>query len=227
MTEAEWLTCADPWEIADFLGPGFGGRKLRLFGCACVRIVWDVLPDEALRQAIMTCERFVDGLATIEELKAARESAIATSEGTGDIIADHSAIAVAALCQSEPYFPMGEGSDAGISAVAAEAWFDTETPWYVARAKAQKAHCQFFRDIFTSPFRPAPTFDPAWLKWHDATILRLAQQMYDSRDFTSMPILADALEEAGCTNADILNHCRQSGVHVRGCWVVDLVLGKE
>ena len=83
------------------------------------------------------------------------------------------------------------------------------------------------RDIFGNPFRPAPTLDPAWLKWHDATIPRLAQQMYDSRDFSSMPILADALEEAGCTSGEILEHCRGPGPHCRGCWVVDLILEKE
>jgi hypothetical protein len=51
--------------------------------------------------------------------------------------------------------------------------------------------------------------------------------MYEERDFAGMPILADALEEAGCNNADILAHCREPGVHVRGCWVVDLLLAKE
>jgi len=63
--------------------------------------------------------------------------------------------------------------------------------------------------------------------WHTGTIAALAQGIYDDRAFDRLPILADALEDAGCTNADILNHCRQPGEHVRGCWVVDLVLGRE
>ncbi len=79
------------------------------------------------------------------------------------------------------------------------------------------------REICANPFRPV-TFD---LAWRTSTITALAQQMYDSRDFTPMPILADALQDAGCENADILTHCRGPGPHVRGCWVVDLVLGKE
>jgi hypothetical protein len=58
-------------------------------------------------------------------------------------------------------------------------------------------------------------------------VTALAQSIYDQRRFADMPILADALAEAGCTNADVLNHCRQPGEHVRGCWVVDLLLGKE
>jgi hypothetical protein len=80
------------------------------------------------------------------------------------------------------------------------------------------------RDIFGNPFRPA-AFSPAW---HTETTLTLAQQMYDSRDFGAMPILADALQDAGCDNEDILNHCRDAKqTHIRGCWVVDVVLGKE
>jgi hypothetical protein len=82
------------------------------------------------------------------------------------------------------------------------------------------------RCIFGNPFRPI-SINPAWLTWHDGLLVSLAQRMYDSRDFSDMPVLADALEEAGCDNADLLAHCRQTGEHVRGCWVVDLILGKE
>lgn len=94
-------------------------------------------------------------------------------------------------------------------------------------AERRGLHARLLRDIFPNPFRLQPTIDPVWQKWNDGTIVKLAQQMYDSRDFMSMPILADALEEAGCTSADILEHCRGPGPHVRGCWVVDLVLEKE
>jgi hypothetical protein len=81
-----------------------------------------------------------------------------------------------------------------------------------------------FRDIFGNPFRPV-AFDPAW---RSESAVSLARMMYESRNFHVMPVLADALEEAGCDNADVLAHCREpNGVHVRGCWVVDLVLGKS
>ncbi|MBP3959644.1 hypothetical protein J8F10_30735 [Gemmata sp. G18] len=80
------------------------------------------------------------------------------------------------------------------------------------------------RDIFGNPFRPV-AFSP---DWRTSTTVTLAAQMYESRDFSAMPILADAIQDAGCDNDDILNHCRDANqVHVRGCWVVDLVLGKE
>ena len=66
-----------------------------------------------------------------------------------------------------------------------------------------------------------------WLRWHDGLVRKIAQTIYDERRFEDMPVLADALEEAGCKNEEMLNHCRGEGLHVRGCWVVDLLLGKE
>jgi hypothetical protein len=83
------------------------------------------------------------------------------------------------------------------------------------------------RDIFGNPFRRSPPLPPSVLAWNDASIRRIAEGIYDERAFDRLPILADALEEAGCTNTDILNHLRGPGPHVRGCWVVDLLLGKE
>ena len=79
------------------------------------------------------------------------------------------------------------------------------------------------RDIFGNPFRPV-AFDPAW---RTSTAIALAQQMYESRDFAAMPILADALQEAGCEDEQVLSHGRGDEAHVRGCWVIDLVLGKK
>jgi hypothetical protein len=82
------------------------------------------------------------------------------------------------------------------------------------------------RCIFGNPFRPV-ILDPDILTWHGGLPVSMAQKMYDSRDFSDMPVLADALEEAGCRDADILGHCRSGGEHFRGCWVIDLLLGKS
>jgi hypothetical protein len=65
------------------------------------------------------------------------------------------------------------------------------------------------------------------LTWNHAAVLAIARHIYDDRAFHDLPIMADALEDAGCTNADLLAHCRGPGPHVRGCWVVDLMLGKS
>jgi hypothetical protein len=88
---------------------------------------------------------------------------------------------------------------------------------------AEKDQAIILRDIFGNPFRPV-ALDPAW---RNPTVVSLAQVIYDHRTFHRLPILADALEEAGCGNAEILTHCRQQGEHVLGCWVVDQVLGKK
>src|SRR5262249_25434472 len=89
------------------------------------------------------------------------------------------------------------------------------------------AQAALLRDIFgVLPFRPV-TIPPSSLLWNDGTVVTLAKSIYDERAFDRLPILADALEEAGCATADILGHCRQPGEHVRGCWVLDLLLGKE
>ncbi len=88
----------------------------------------------------------------------------------------------------------------------------------------KRAHCKLFREVFGNPFRPV-AFSSSW---RTDTAVSLARTMYESREFGAMPILADALQDAGCDNADILDHCRDTALtHVRGCWVVDLVLGRE
>jgi hypothetical protein len=84
--------------------------------------------------------------------------------------------------------------------------------------------CDLLRELFGNPFRP-PTFDPAWLGWNGNTVARLARAAYDEYAFDQLPILADALEDAGCSDAAILAHCRGPNGHVRGCWVVDGLLG--
>jgi hypothetical protein len=91
------------------------------------------------------------------------------------------------------------------------------------RVEEMRAQAALLRDIFGNPFR-AVTTDTSWLT---AKARKLAQPMYSRRRFQETPHLADALEEAGCTNREILDHCRGPGPHLRGCWVIDLVLGKS
>jgi hypothetical protein len=92
-----------------------------------------------------------------------------------------------------------------------------------AKVEEQEAQCRLLRDIFGNPFRPI-TLNPSWLT---PSVLALANGIYSEKVFDRMPILADALQDAGCDNEDILNHCRQPVEHVRGCWVLDLLLGKQ
>ncbi len=94
------------------------------------------------------------------------------------------------------------------------------------RDAARQDQVNLLHDLFGNPFRQV-TVDTGWLTWNDATIPALAVAIYEERAFDRLPILADALEDAGCAGADILRHLRGPGPHVRGCWAVDLLLGKE
>jgi hypothetical protein len=126
-------------------------------------------------------------------------------------------------------------SAAQLSLIFAEGWSGEgliRRPWIVAQEAADATEhlksmeieyqCLAVRDIFGNPFRPI-TADPKWLT---SAVVGLAQAIYDERAFDRLPILGDALEESGCDVTDVLEHCRQPGEHVRGCWVVDLLLNK-
>src|SRR5262249_44692480 len=91
--------------------------------------------------------------------------------------------------------------------------------WPAGAAEAREA--DLLRAIFGNPFRPV-AIDPSWLSWNGGTLPEMARAIYDERRFEELPVLADALERAGCADRDILAHCRGPGEHVRGCWVLDL-----
>src|SRR5262249_18319311 len=105
-------------------------------------------------------------------------------------------------------------------------------PYEIAREVAGNtategaAQCVLLHDIFGNPFQPV-TINPSWLTWNDGTVVKLAKAIYEGRAFERMPVLAVALEEAGCSFQNILDHCRQPGVHTKGCWVIDMLLGKQ
>lgn len=224
MTEREWFNCTDPKWMLSFIRDKRSDRKFRLFACACCRRISHLLRDERSRKAVEVAERFADGSATEEELTQAENDAndvwneLAYAEGNvTDAETDASDAACGAACYAEG--AIGTAGSASHSAAYALSYEGKQ-------AVAQDSQCRLLRDLFGNPFRPVAV-DPPWLTWNDHTIPKLAQAIYDDRAFDRLPILADALEEAGCDNADILNHCRQPGEHVRGCWVVDLLLGKS
>jgi hypothetical protein len=118
------------------------------------------------------------------------------------------------------------------------------TAWAISRAAQgqvsremqarQAAHADWLRDIFTNPFGAMPRIVPSWLAWNDGIVQKLAHAIYEERalsggtlDNSRLVVLADALDEAGCDQPDLLAHLRSPGPHVRGCWAIDLLLGKE
>ena len=204
MTEAEWLACVDPNAMLELLRCKASDRKLRFFILACCRRVLHLLTDERSRNAVMVGERYIDGHATEKELNRAYQQAQAVYAREAWTEEPHVEwAAVEAAC---PFL-----LDIDTTANCA---FDSEIG---------SEGTNLLRDIFGNPFRPV-AFDPAW---RTPTVASLAQAIYADRRFADLPILADALEDAGCTNSDVLEHCRTPGEHVRGCWVVDLALGKE
>jgi hypothetical protein len=212
MTEAEWLACENPHAILFVLEGQASARKLRLFCCSCVRRVWNQLADsEVFRRAVEVTEGFVEGRMTLNELTAAERDA---QNAVGNTSRKRYAQRAAAWCASEPM------DAASIARSVAEGSLQGSRK---AHQRERLAQASLLRDIFGNPFRPV-AFAPAW---RTEAVVALASQMYGSREFANMPILADALEDAGCDNDDVLAHCRDpKGGHVRGCWVVDLVLGK-
>lgn len=214
MTEAEWLACRDPDALLDFLleearslrRPQPDRRKARLFACACCRRAWPALADERSRQAVEVAERYADRLATRQELALAflRAKAIDPIGNAGQ----------AAAAAAAPRGRLERAAEQAALAVDVRRW-----------AAERAAQAALFRDLFGNPCRPAPVIDPRWRSWNSGAIPELVRAIYRERDFDHLPALADALEAAGCTDPDLLGHCRGPGPHARGCWLLDAVLG--
>jgi hypothetical protein len=228
MTEEEWLN-----ELSHSQGMlGYlrttsnvartkaGKRKLRLFACGCCRIIWEHFHDSRLRDVVDVAERFAEGRATKEELSTAFNSVLGLTMG--------------AYLPDTPEVRSRTVAHMALSTTtvrAIGAAFDmTALPLPLAGYRGGEVGgnaslCKLLRCVFGNPFRPGDV-NPSWLTWNEGTVVHLAQAIYYERAFDRLPILADALEDVGCDNADILRHCREPGEHVRGCWVVDLLLGK-
>jgi hypothetical protein len=229
MTEKEWLKSDDPTAMLKFLHLKTSNRKLRLFSVLCCRRIWQLLTDDRSREAVNVAELFADGMVSEQEVETAgaeahtamRESVLARQAGgyTVPEMYTHSVRAAWFTTIPEEFIDV----EAALAIVSANSLIARDLSSPLGSRESEKAVCSStLRDIFGNPFRPV-AFDPSW---RTSTAVALASQMYESRDFAAMPILADALQDAGCDSADILDHCRGAGPHVRGCWVVDLVLGK-
>jgi hypothetical protein len=176
-------------------------RTLRLFAVACCRRSWHRLTDERYRTAVAVAERFADGRADAAELNAAQDVVTFDPPGSG--------------WDTAWYVADVNPLDAG--------W---ECCGRAARSDETRKQCEeaaLLRDIVGDPFRPAPALDPAWLTWQGGAVRKLAQATYEERrlpegklDPARLAVLADALEDAGCTDANLLAHLRGPGPHVRG-----------
>lgn len=207
MTEAEWLACVDPHPMLAHLGPKANPRRLRLFAVACCRRIPNLQGDEVWTNAYHLAERHADRLVSDKRLRDARKvvrrEVVARSGGEHHLV----------------HLPVG-------------GWLLSPDPPYVAIALVVSdlsgvpiPQAALLRCIFGNPFRPPPVIPPAVLKWNGGAVRKLAGSIYEHRTFDQLPVLADALEEAGCTDAELLTHCRSGGEHARRCWVLDLLRG--
>jgi hypothetical protein len=222
MTEAEWLACSELEPILAFLKDKASQRKVRLYFSAGCRAIWPLIVLRVSQAAVEVGERFADCLATPREL----------------FVASHDA-------EVDCLWPWyDELADSFKWDAAYLAWYTARIRLLITKPEYEREPFGFDRmtthtlsltrnvswpgrwlihDIFGNPFRPV-TLDPSWLT---STVLTLANGIYSEKAFDRMPILADALQDAGCDNEDMLNHCRQPGKHVRGCWCVDLLLYEQ
>ncbi len=247
MTEEEWLTSDDPAAMLS-RQRSQSERKSHLFACACSRRIVPLFREsERVLQFIEAVEDSANGPETrsdLEDLRTMMWFHIGLKWSGNRDPDTLSSIALQGLWPALQLDSVLQGCSEGTGAEALSQALDASTKkrsyrlWNrgpdISPQEAEEIHqhaigaaritfCGLLRDIFGNPFRPL-AFDP---NWRTSTVVAIAKSMYESRDFSPMPILADALQDAGCEHADILDHCCGTGPHVRGCWVVDLVLGKS
>lgn len=234
MSEPEWLASNDPGRMLFFAAKLVGERKVRLFTGACCRLVWEHMVDPRSRAAVEFVEERVD-------------RPLHRRKGRGKLLQDavQAYDDLAAYQRAHEHLPGDSERERAIcAALAAENCIRgkptqcgaTQVIAYTGGAlvshdensveepvDAQKIMSELLREIVRFPLSPI-TIDP---RWRTSDVVGLARAIYDDRAFERIPILADALMDAGCENEEIIGHCRGEGPHVRGCWVVDLILGKQ
>ena len=229
MTETEWLA-AEFWPpMLDHVRDSISTRKSLLLGVALCRRIWDRLPFDDCREMVLAVERLADHpevegdnvpsrvYSEINDLFEGLQVGGRRIDGVD--VHTRGAYLAAAVCGGLFHNPQWD-LDAMADAAGMAAAGDVEGPAWEAERQAQ---ARLLKELFGNPFRPV-AFAPSW---RSETAVALASAIYAERGFDRLPVLADALEEVGCDHPDVLAHCRGPGPHVRGCWVVDLVLGKS
>ncbi len=218
MDEPTWLSCIDREPMLHHIANQASSRKLRLFGWACLRQAWDWTDHAGFHRAVLAGERFVEGVISETDLR--RTFIGAWPQGWEPL----RTAAICTLTAREEW----QLRQVRILAYEVERLSD-----HLRQAKKGKkpperailgrAHAAFLREIFGNPFRRT-VFAP---HWRTPDVLALAGEALDERCFAHLPILADALEDAGCTDSDLIAHLREPGEHLPGCWALDLALGQD
>jgi hypothetical protein len=217
MTEAEWLACTQTQPLLDRAWDRLSARKLRLIVCARARQSWEHLTDRRSQLAIEIAEAYADGRVPERErrwaIDAAQAAVLAHSNRYAQWVADD----VDPRLTRETAMQRIDAADLarGTATLYPHRWLDAPNLAPVVR------------DLLGNPFQPEPAIDPTWLEWNRGIVRAMAEEIYESHRFEQLPILADALEEAGCADRTILQHCRGPDLHARGCWLLGAILGRE
>jgi hypothetical protein len=232
VNEAAWRSQTRLFEMLPLAEGALSDRKRRLFAVACCRRLAPLSPDPRIALALDVAERYADGLADDEERLLAeqgvvlahidlRESRLAVEPRVSWSRTAELLTQAASLVLSLGVYYAGDAADYGRLALIASG------RGWLAEEEEERCQCGLLGDVVGPTPAGAPAFHPAWLAAGDRAAEQVARWIYEARAFDDLPILADALEEAGCCNPAILDHCRAGGDHTRGCWVVDAVLGHE
>jgi hypothetical protein len=256
-TDEEWHSSSDPALLLESVRDAASGRKLRLFACACCRRIWDLLPDGPHRRLVEVIEACADGRASAAELTVATaagdEEEKHVSAGAEDAehdpllgpqlgaaakavwavrIAAHSpargdvfevALDAARSCAEAAGLQARGLAVAAPPASGVTSGEAAEDVRASAEAAAHRSQAMLVRELFGNPFRPVRA-DSGWVS---PGVVALARTMYEASDFDRFPELAVAVEAAGCTEGEVVGHCRTRRPHARGCWVLDLILGQS
>ncbi len=220
-----WITRGSPRDPERTALAGIGSeRKFRLLMCAAIQRLWLLLLDPRSRRAVEIVQAYADGQATEAELLSAAGHAYEAY--TESRAAGHEpALANAAYTAALPCPPCEPHVAALIVLEDCRAACQRNQHLGLDADQEREEHWRLFRCLFGLAFRDQPVDVPRWRSWNGGTVERLARAIYQEQRFGMLPILGDALEEAGCNDAEVLHHCREEIDHVRGCWVVDLLLG--
>ncbi|MFO0844686.1 MAG: hypothetical protein U0797_20200 [Gemmataceae bacterium] len=220
-----WQEATTAREMAQCLAGVGSERKFRLLMCAAIRRLWPLALDPRSRAAVEAVQRYADGLATAADLQAAAGPAHeAYTEARG---ANHETAVANAAWMAALAAPPHEPHAMALTVLEdCRAACERNAHLGLDAGREQEGHAWLFRCVFGQPFRGEPEGLASWRAWNGGTAVQLARVIYDEQRFHVLPILADALEEAGCDDEALLAHCRDDGLHVRGCWVVDLLLDR-
>lgn len=232
VTEQDWMDCADPRELLAFLGDRVSGRKVSLFACACCRILWGASPDPGTQTALSVAEH-------ISEVRGLRRPRMTFQIAARRLVLDCGA--------SEPPEQLEVRGDdgnfvrvdpavlrSGLAAVlevlGCRDPILRSAGWFVSHFHRLgldlPLQAEVFRDIVRGPFRPL-LFRAAWREYGGGLLAQLADSVYVERAPETVSVLADALDDAGCADLEILDHLRGPGPHWRGCWAIDVCLGRS